>query len=153
MQKEKTMKHIKLLTAVSLIIAALLLLACAETPEEGEGEEKSATVEPVAGTEVSSVTLTEDAVKRIDIQEVQIYEERISGKQREVVAYAAVLYDPQGDTWVFTNPEPLVFVRQPIKVDYIENDRAILSAGPPSGTSVVTVGAAELFGAEIGVGE
>lgn len=147
------MKQINRLMAMFLIIAALLLSACAERPEEAEGEEKSATVEPLPGTEVSSVTLTEDAVKRLDIQEAQVYDEQISGKQREVIPYAAVLYDPQGDTWVFTNPEPLVFVRQPIKIDYIENDRAVLLAGPPSGTAVVTVGAAELFGAEIGVGE
>ena len=34
----------------------------------------------------------------------------------------------------------------------IDGDLAVLSHGPPSGTEVVTVGAAELFGAEFGIG-
>ena len=70
---------------------------------------------------------------------------------RNVVPYAAVLYGVNGETWVYTAPEPLVFVRQPITIDYIEGDLAILSEGPEAGTAVVTVGAAELFGAETGV--
>ncbi len=71
--------------------------------------------------------------------------------QRGVIPYAAVLYDPQGKTWTYTNPGPLTFVREPITVDRIEGDKAFLSDGPAPGTLVVTVGAAELFGAETGV--
>jgi len=138
---------------VALSIAVLQLWACAEKPAEQEGEEKSAVVEPVEGTEVSSVTLTEEAAKRLDIQAALIHDEQINGKQRKVMPYAAVLYDPEGETWAFTNPQPLVFVRQAVKIDYIEDDHAVLLEGPPSGTQVVTIGAAELFGAEIGVGE
>ncbi len=70
---------------------------------------------------------------------------------RKVVPYAAVLYGVNGETWVYSSPEPLVFVRQPILIDYIEGDMAILSEGPEAGTAVVTVGAAELFGTETGV--
>jgi len=69
---------------------------------------------------------------------------------RKVVPHGALLYDAQGKTWVYTNPEPRVFVRHPISVDYIEGDRVVLSDGPASGTAVVTVGAAELFGTEHG---
>jgi hypothetical protein len=152
-QQEQTMKHINRWMAAAAIIAALQLWACAETPVEGEGEEKAAKVEPVEGAEVSKVTLTAEAVQALDIQNAQVQDEQINGKQRKVIPYAAVLYDPEGATWAFTNPEPLVYVRQPIKVDYIEGDRAVLLDGPASGTAVVTVGAEELFGAEIGVGE
>lgn len=74
-----------------------------------------------------------------------------SGTQRKIVPYAAVIYDVKGGTWVYTNPEPLVFVRQPVSVDYIEDDLAVLSEGPPAGTAVVTVGGALLYGAETGV--
>jgi hypothetical protein len=69
----------------------------------------------------------------------------------KVVPYAAVLYGVHGETWVYTNPEPLVYVRQPIVVDHIEGDVAVLSEGPQVGTAVVTVGASELFGTETGV--
>ena len=72
--------------------------------------------------------------------------------QRKIVAYSAVVYDVHGDTWVYTSPESLVFVREPIKVDYIEGDRAFLLDGPPAGISIVMVGAAELLGTELGVG-
>jgi hypothetical protein len=76
-----------------------------------------------------------------------------SGMQRQVIPYSAVLYDLNGETWVYTNPEPLVFVRQPVSVDYIEGDLAVLSDGPPAGTQVATVGVAELYGADTGVGK
>ena len=71
--------------------------------------------------------------------------------QRKVVPYASVLYGVHGETWVYTNPEPLVFVRSPITIDYIDGDLAILSEGPEVGTTIVTLGATELFGAETGV--
>ena len=71
-----------------------------------------------------------------------------SGMQRQVVPYAAVIYGQSGETWVFVTPEPLTFMRYPITIDYIQGDMAVLSDGPPSGTEVVTVGAAELYGSE-----
>jgi hypothetical protein len=74
------------------------------------------------------------------------------GVTPKIVPYDAVLYDLNGETWVFTNPDPLVYVRAPIAVDYIEGDIAVLSAGPPAGTMVVTHGASQLYGAEAGIG-
>ena len=44
-------------------------------------------------------------------------------------------------------------MRQKIKVDHIDGDKAILAQGPAAGTKVVTVGAAELFGSEEGIEE
>jgi hypothetical protein len=76
-----------------------------------------------------------------------------SGTQRPVAPYAAVIYGLQGDTWLYTNPEPLTFVREPVTIDYIDGDLAILAEGPPAGTVVVTAGAAELYGTEFGVGK
>ncbi len=95
------------------------------------------------------VTLTEAAATRLDIQTAAIRDVVVNGTRRKVIPYAAVLYDTEGATWTYTNPEPLVFVRYRIEVDYIEGDLAILSAGPPSGSAVVTVGAQELYGAEV----
>ncbi len=82
-----------------------------------------------------------------------LVEVTLFGGPRKVVPYSAVIYGLQGDTWTYTNPEPLVFVRHRITIDYIENDTAVLLDGPPAGTAVVTVGAAELFGVELGVGQ
>ncbi len=76
-----------------------------------------------------------------------------NGQGRKIVPYAAVLYDPKGNTWVYTNPQPLVFIRQPIYIETIRGNEVILSGGPPAGTAVVTVGGAELYGTEFGVGK
>lgn len=69
---------------------------------------------------------------------------------RRVVPNSAVIYDPKGQTWVYINPEPLVFVRHAVSVDYVDGDRVVLSDGPAPGTMVVTVGGAELLGTEYG---
>jgi hypothetical protein len=71
------------------------------------------------------------------------------GKQRNTVPYAAVIYDSKGVAWVYTNPEPLSFVRHRATIDFIEGDVAVLTDGPPLGTKVVMEGASELYGAEL----
>lgn len=75
------------------------------------------------------------------------------GEKRKTIPYAAVLYDAKGNTWVYTNPEPLVFIRQSIRIDTIAGDQVLLVEGPPVGAAVVTVGGAELLGTEFGVGK
>jgi hypothetical protein len=68
------------------------------------------------------------------------------------VPYSALIYSPQGETWVYTSPQPRTFVRHKVEVDYIKGDIAVLNAGPPVGTVVVSVAAAELYGTELKVG-
>jgi len=74
-----------------------------------------------------------------------------SASRRSIIPYAALIYDMNGDTWTYTNLEPLVFVRHRVIVDYVDGDQAVLLDGPPVGTEVVTIGAPELFGVEFGV--
>lgn len=143
-----------------LLVAALGLAACGRAAATGQGEGgygEPAKVEPVEGTELSKVTLSPRAAERIGIQTARVTRARVpavkGGGTREVIPYAAVLYDENGETWTFTSPQELTFVRRKVKVDYIEGDRAFLLDGPPVGTTVATVGAAELLGAELGVGE
>ena len=76
-----------------------------------------------------------------------------AGEKRKILPYAALLYDAKGNAWVYANPEPLVFIRHPIQIDAIVGDEVLLVDGPPAGTVVVTVGGAELYGAEFGVGK
>ena len=104
---------------------------------------------PVAQRIVAVSVADPGAVKKDLRQAGNNAEPRVS----RVVPYAAVLYDAKGDTWVYTNPNPLTFVRHAIHIDYIEGDLAVLSDGPASGTAVVMVGAAELFGTETGIGK
>ncbi|WP_018237876.1 hypothetical protein [Ensifer sp. BR816] len=71
---------------------------------------------------------------------------------RKAVPFSAVFYDEHGQAWVYTNLEPLTFIRHPIQLDYVVKDLAFLSEGPPVGTEVVTVGAPMLYGIEFGIG-
>jgi hypothetical protein len=142
------MRHRDPWLAAALVIAVLLLSACAQGTS-AVGDTEPVQVKAGNGANLARLTLTEQAVRRLDIKTAPT---GTSGRQK-VVPYSAVLYDKDGDTWAYTNPEPQVFVRAPIVVDRVEGASAYLSQGPPAGTAVVTVGAAELFGAEFGVGE
>ena len=93
--------------------------------------------------------MTEDAAKRLEIQTDTVREVQLNGATRKVISYGSLLYDTQGDTWVYINPQPLTFVRTRVVVDLIDTTNVILSEGPAVGTAVVTVGAAELYGSEI----
>ena len=142
------MKHINRWTIILLVFAGLLLSACAPASTAAEEETKPVRLEPIEGTDLNHVILTAEAAERLDIQTVSVSEAAISGTQRTVIPYDAVLYEPSGATWVYVSIEPLVFVRQLIVIDYIEGDQAILLEGPDSGSMVVTLGAAELYGSE-----
>lgn len=135
------MKHIYRCFIVLLIFASLLA-ACAPKSETAKKVDP-VKLEPIEGTDFSRVILTEKAAARINVQTAAV--------NSQAIPYAAVIYDTEGNTWVYTNPEPLTFVRAPIVIDHIEGDQAVLSQGLDSGTMVVTVGVAELYGAETGV--
>jgi hypothetical protein len=137
------------------ITAAVLIglsgAACARS-DAGEAETPGpVTVTAIEGTDVARVTLTADAVRRLDVRTDAV--RPVHGGDRTTIPYAAVLYDADGATWAYTNPEPLVFVRAAVEVDRIVGRRAVLRDGPAAGTLVVTVGAAELLGSEYEVGE
>jgi hypothetical protein len=72
---------------------------------------------------------------------------------RLVVPFSSLIYDIYGDTWIYTNPEPRNFLRVPVVVDYIQGEKVVLVDGPAAGTTLVTVGVAELHGTDTGVGK
>jgi multidrug efflux pump subunit AcrA (membrane-fusion protein) len=147
------MKHInRWLVVMLLIFAALQLAACSQGTVEADKIEP-AQVEPIEGTELNRVILTEQAAQRLDLQTDQVREEQVEGTQRLVVPYSAVIYDLEGKTWIYISPALLTYMREPITVDYIEGDMVVLTDGPASGTEVVTVGVPELYGADTGVGK
>jgi len=136
------MKRINWLLSILLIITALQLAACG--PKSATTEKiNPATLEEIEGSELKRVILTEKAAERIDVQTVSV--------GGNIVPYAAVIYDTEGNTWIYTNPAPLTFVRQSIVIDHIEGDEVFLSQSLGSETPVVTVGVAEIYGTETGV--
>lgn len=135
---------------VALGAGALLLSSCQRASVADKYH--PAKIEESGQEGIMRVTLDARAAERIGVETVQVVEEQVniggSAATRKVVPYGALMYDTKGDTWTFTNPQPLVYVRAKIVVEAIEGDRVILTEGPPAGTAVVTVGAAELMGAE-----
>ena len=135
---------------VVLVLAGLLVSACQQGPGAATAEATALIkVEHIEGKDPTRETLTEAAAKRLDLQTAAVSDTQVNGAQRKIIPYAAVLYDTDGATWVYVSPESLIFIRTPIVVDFIEGNTAILSDGPPAGAMVVTVGAPELYGAEI----
>jgi multidrug efflux pump subunit AcrA (membrane-fusion protein) len=137
-------------TLVSLVLAtaALPIAGCTEVETETATGYEPSTLEPVKGNDdLQRVTFTEEGARRVDLQTAAV---RRSGKHK-VVPYAALLYDPEGKTYVYTSPKPLEYLREEVKVDRIEGQRVLVSRGPPAGTEVVTVGAAEVYGTELEV--
>lgn len=133
-----------------LVVPVLLVSACSKKPQSVE-KVMPVQLATLEGTDLKRLVLTEKAAERIDLQTAKVQEESVNGTNRVVVPYAAVLYDLHGETWLYTNPEPYTYVRESIIVDSIDGDKVILVQGPVAGTDVVTVGVAELFGAETGV--
>jgi len=136
------MKHINWLMIVVLMLMSLPLMGCAPKSEAAKKIEP-VKLEPIEGTDFKRVILTGKAAERINIQTTVV-----NGAS---IPYAAVIYDTEGKTWAYTNPEPLTFVRTPISIERIDGDRALLSQALDSGTIVVILGVSELYGAETGV--
>jgi multidrug efflux pump subunit AcrA (membrane-fusion protein) len=143
------MPHGRRWIAGLLILSGVVLSACSAVPEEEEALNEPATLEAIDGSDVSRITLTAEAVERVDIQS----DPALDARTGVVIPYSALFYTATGDTWAYTNPEPLTFVRVPVVVDHISGDRAFLSDGPPAGMEVVTQGATELYGTETDVEE
>ncbi len=137
---------------VGLSVSLLPLAACTSHDTHAAHKEHPAEVEKIEGSELSRVTLTEKAIQRIDLQTVAVREQDQDGATRKLVPYSSLLYDAKGRTWVYTSPQPRTFVRTEVEVDRIDGDWVLLSGGPAAGAVVASVGVAELYGAETGVG-
>ena len=127
----------RLLCAGLLLAATALPLAgCTEVETESSTAYEPSTLKEVKGKEdLHLVTFTEEGAKRVGVKTGEIRR----GDGQTVVPYAALIYDPQGKTYVYTSPKPLTYVQ------------VIVSDGPPAGTDVVTTGAAEVYGTELEV--
>ena len=142
--------------ACALIFVSLHLMGCQEKNVDYEFV-APAEVHHLEGSELSRLVLTQRAIERTDIKITTTRDTVLvaeNGKEYPgvLVPYSAIIYDVTGRVWVYTNPEPGVFIRHEVKVEHIKGDQAYLREGPPDGTVVVKTGAAELYGTEYEVG-
>ncbi len=71
-------------------------------------------------------------------------------KENLVVPWSAVIHDIHGGTWVYERTSPQKYTRLRVLVRHVIGELAVIEDGPKPGTAVVTAGAAELFGTEVG---
>ena len=149
--------------ALVLVAAAFGAAGCGEVDESSSSSSDSpAHLEPIEGSTLKRVVLVPRAVERLGITTAEV--RTASPQEREglvpagqaartAIPFEAVLYDKAGAPFTYTNPKGWEYVRHPITLDGIKNNVAVMSAGPPPGTWVVTVGGIELYGAETGGGK
>ena len=150
----KCRRHLRAACAAVVLIASVVSLsACSEASSgydyETATHHEPAKLEPIKGTDVQRVIFDAQGAKRVGLQTAPI---RRNG-QGKIMPYAALIYDADGNTYTYTAPEPLTYVREEISVDHFDGDSVVLSDGPPTGTEVVTVGVDEVYGTEFEVAE
>jgi multidrug efflux pump subunit AcrA (membrane-fusion protein) len=67
-----------------------------------------------------------------------------------VVPWAAVMHDINGGTWIFEKTADHTYASRRIQVRYVMDGLAVLASGPAAGAKIVTAGAVELWGTELG---
>jgi hypothetical protein len=146
--------------AASLVVVSLGLAGCgvARTEYGDVSQGGPAKLQPIKGTDLHRVTLTSDAAHKLGVQTAATAGAAMpavsdgTAAAQTVVPLAAIIYDKDGGTWVYTTtPGTLSYQRAAVSIARIDGDSADLTSGPAAGTQVVTVGAAELLGAELGV--
>jgi multidrug efflux pump subunit AcrA (membrane-fusion protein) len=137
-----------------LLLASLALTACGRAPGTPAESAQPAKVEAIPGTKLKRIVLTADAAKRLGIRTTVVRKWREADGGRGLkVPHASVFYAAEGASFIYTNPEPLVYIRRRVVIDDVIRGNAFLTKGPKAGTSVVTDGAGELLGVETGVEE
>ena len=143
-----TKRSARMLSAGLVVTAALSFSACKEVEEEsaagyepahsrgGQGQGRGCQAGQVHARRV--LTAPPFAPQRCGA----------SGKH-EVVPYESLIYNDEAKTFVYTSAKALEYERVPVTVDRIEGNRVFVSKGPAAGTEVVTVGATEVYGAEL----
>jgi hypothetical protein len=150
------MKRTSLCIALSLVGSALA--AGCEDNVSTYNKVSPAKIEQVGDTKTKRITLTPEAIKRIDLKTMVVRETQVLGHGgtspvvKKVVPYGSLIYDEYGNTWVYALGQEHSFQRKAVKVDYIDGDDAVLIDGPPIETLIATSGAAELYGVEGGIG-
>lgn len=155
------MNH-RLTLIFALAVGSAVLSGCGPTNASPSEKSQLSEVQPIAGSNAIRVVLTGQAAARLGIKTELVRKAPTAagsaGAQSIIVPTAAIVYKSDGSVWVYTTlPQTasttgyLSFGREPVVILRIDGDVAILQSGPPAGTSVVTVGAAELLGTESGV--
>jgi hypothetical protein len=130
-----------------VVVAVATSAGCAEIESVTAEPYQPAALESTGPDKPARVILTEEAVDRVALQTTEV---KALGEDL-TVDHAALVFDKAGKPWVFSVVGPRTYVRATVAIKEVQDNVVTLSAGPPAGTQVVTVGAIELWGAELGI--
>jgi hypothetical protein len=145
MNRRTTLRKAVLGCVVAIAVATSA--GCAEIESVTAEPYEPAALEATGPDKPARVILTEEAVDRVALQTTEV---KALGKDL-TVDHAALVFDKAGKPWVFSVVGPRAYVRATVTIKEVQDNVVTLSAGPPAGTQVVTVGAIELWGAELGI--
>lgn len=145
MNSQTTLRRAVLGCVVAIAVA--MSAGCAEIESVTAEPYEPAALESTGPDKPARIILTDEAVDRVALQTTEV---KPLGKEL-TVDHAALVFDKAGKPWVFTVVGPRTYLRAAIGIEEVQDNLVILSAGPPAGTQVVTVGAIELWGAELGI--
>ena len=144
--------HRRYCVTMMLIMGTIAVPSSAQASKPSSAE-KAVVVIEIGTSDIHRVTLSKRAAERLGIKTKSVASAAEAGTAINLtIPYSALIYDKKGATWVYTNSKNLTFIRQSVTVEKIEREVAYLSKGPKAGTKIATVGVAELFGSELGVG-
>lgn len=131
-----------------LLVMSVLSAGCGEDKPSSVAAEKTVIAE-TAVKGIKTVTLSALGLQRIDLKTSKVAQ----GTNGKEIPYSAVIYAPDGATWTFVSTTAArTFQRNAIAIERIDGEIAYLSDGPDVGADVVSQGAAQLYGAEFGLG-
>jgi hypothetical protein len=145
MNRRTTLRKAVLGCVVAVAIATSA--GCAEIESVTAEPYEPAALESTGPDKPARVILTQEAVDRVALQTIEV---KALGKDL-TVDHAALVFDKAGKPWVFSLVGPRTYIRAAVTIKEVQDNVVTLSAGPPAGTQVVTVGAIELWGAELGI--
>jgi hypothetical protein len=145
MNSQTTLRRAVLGCVVAIAVATSA--GCAEIESVTAEPYEPAALESTGPDKPARITLTDEAVDRVALQTTEV---KALGKDL-TVDHAALVFDKAGKPWLFTVVGPRTYVRAAVTIKEVQDNVMTLSAGPPAGTQVVTVGAIELWGAELGI--
>jgi hypothetical protein len=128
---------------LALVASALVLGACDEVASNLR-EAQPYTVEGPEDAAIKRVKMEDSTAALLPVELASVRQE---GK-RKVVPHNAVIYNPDGGSFVYTKPKAETYIRAPIEIIRVNGNSAVLSDGPPAGTKIVTTGSAELLATE-----
>ena len=135
---------------VGAAVAATAGLAGCASSASSAAQSPTSKLVTLPGTMTPSVVLTPLGAQRIGLETASVS----AGPGGAVTfPYAALLYEPNGQTAVYVSAGTLTYTRHFVKVDAINGGQVTVASGVTLGERVVTNGAEELLGVQNSVGE